>query len=458
MRGAGKTKTRTIGYCLILSMTLVLWILDYGSAAVKYRLGTGDAIDFAAVSKINHGAGSGLDADMVDGKHASDFMASGTGGIKDTDIDWGLSSGQINTDDIPEGAANKYFSGKTTDNLPEGTTNKYNPFGASVDSAEITDGAITNADVSGAAAIVESKLGLNYATHSNAYDPTSDEKAALAGTSGTPSAANRYVTNSDSRLSDARTPLAHASSHASGGADALTGDLDSNARIAVRKNTGGADVGERRRLNLIEGSNVTLTVTDDPVDEEIDVTIASSGGGSSTFAGLTDTPSSYTGQAGKYAKVNATEDGLEFAAVGSGANPSFSVHKNGTDQTGVATVTWTKLTWPTEEFDTNNDFATDKFTPTVAGKYMLTASVWFTTMADGKAGWVAIYKNGTAYKKGSYSLTGGGTSGYQSVVTCVADANGSTDYFEAYCFQNSGSDKTASGSTDTTYFQGCKVD
>lgn len=35
---------------------------------------------------------------------------------------------------------------------------------------------------------------------------TSDEKAALAGTSGMPSASNKYVTDSDSRMTDARTP------------------------------------------------------------------------------------------------------------------------------------------------------------------------------------------------------------------------------------------------------------
>lgn len=39
--------------------------------------------------------------------------------------------------------------------------------------------------------------------------PTSAQKAALAGTNGTPSDSNRYVTNSDPRLSDARTPTAH---------------------------------------------------------------------------------------------------------------------------------------------------------------------------------------------------------------------------------------------------------
>lgn len=55
-------------------------------------------------------------------------------------------------------------------------------------------------------------------------------------------------------------------------------DLDNNARIAIRRNTG-ADIGERRRLNFIEGSNVTMTITDDPANEEIDITINSTGGG-----------------------------------------------------------------------------------------------------------------------------------------------------------------------------------
>ena len=45
--------------------------------------------------------------------------------------------------------------------------------------------------------------------HSNTNDPTTDQKAALAGTNGTPSSTNKYVTNSDSRLSDARTPTSH---------------------------------------------------------------------------------------------------------------------------------------------------------------------------------------------------------------------------------------------------------
>lgn len=59
---------------------------------------------------------------------------------------------------------------------------------------------VENADVAAAAGIVESKLALNYATHSPANDPTADQKAALAGTSGSPSGTNKFVTNQDGRL------------------------------------------------------------------------------------------------------------------------------------------------------------------------------------------------------------------------------------------------------------------
>jgi len=60
-----------------------------------------------------------------------------------------------------------------------------------------------------------------------------------------------------------------------------TAALGNNARIAVSKNSG-ATVGMRRRVNLIEGTNITLTIADDAGNEEVDVTIAASGGGGMT--------------------------------------------------------------------------------------------------------------------------------------------------------------------------------
>jgi len=48
--------------------------------------------------------------------------------------------------------------------------------------------------------------------------------------------------------------------------------------LSVSKNAG-ATVGTRRKLNFMEGANVTLTIADDAGNGEIDITINASGGG-----------------------------------------------------------------------------------------------------------------------------------------------------------------------------------
>lgn len=76
----------------------------------------------------------------------------------------------------------------------------------------------------------------------------------------------------------------------------------------LRKNSTGSDF-ERRRVNLVEGSNVTLTVSDDSTNNEIDVTIASTGGsgtpgGSDTHVQFNDS-SAFGGEAAfTYDKTN----------------------------------------------------------------------------------------------------------------------------------------------------------
>lgn len=54
---------------------------------------------------------------------------------------------------------------------------------------------------------------------------------------------------------------------------------------AVRKNSTGSDF-RRARINFIEGTNVTLTVSDDSANNEVDVTIASTGGGTGITQGM----------------------------------------------------------------------------------------------------------------------------------------------------------------------------
>lgn len=77
-----------------------------------------------------------------------------------------------------------------------------------------------------------------------------------------------------------RTPTSHKSSHQDGGSDeisvaGLSGVLADNQKIAVLK--GGVAVGSRAALNLIEGTNITLTVADNGTDGRVDVTVTSTG-------------------------------------------------------------------------------------------------------------------------------------------------------------------------------------
>ncbi len=134
--------------------------------------------------------------------------------------------------------------------------------------------------------------------------------------------------------------------------------------------------------------------------------------------------------------------------------PCFSVHKNGTDQT-ITTNTSTKLTWSTELFDTNSDFASDRFTPTVAGKYILTGTVVFTDIADGNRMQFSVYKNGAIDKTAAVKAAGVNQDGV--TIAVVVDANGSTDYFELYIWHNKGSDADIDGGAMDSFFTGAKV-
>lgn len=65
------------------------------------------------------------------------------------------------------------------------------------------------------------------------------------------------------------------------GSGQITLDVKPNTsqqQIAVRKGNSGSAIGTRQRLNFNEGSNVTLTIADDSANDEVDITIAASGG------------------------------------------------------------------------------------------------------------------------------------------------------------------------------------
>jgi hypothetical protein len=138
-------------------------------------------------------------------------------------------------------------------------------------------------------------------------------------------------------------------------------------------------------------------------------------------------------------------------AFSAGTGPAFSAYPSGT--LSISNNTNTKILFQTEEFDTNNNFASSTFTPTVAGYYQLSTLVGTTAVITNEA-IISIYKNGSVYKyladpyASSIAMLGG---------SCLVYANGTTDYFEVYMTQYSGSSRTISSNSQVVWFQGVMV-
>jgi hypothetical protein len=124
-------------------------------------------------------------------------------------------------------------------------------------------------------------------------------------------------------------------------------------------------------------------------------------------------------------------------AMVSGNMPAFSAYI--TTQT-VSGDTATKMQFATENFDTNNNFDSTtnyRFTPTVAGYYLVTASSYFSSYSGGSFVNLTIYKNGTPFQEvqRTWPSTNPSNIGGSVIVFC----NGSTDYIEAYWYSAGGS-------------------
>jgi hypothetical protein len=118
----------------------------------------------------------------------------------------------------------------------------------------------------------------------------------------------------------------------------------------------------------------------------------------------------------------------------SGNMPAFSAYKSASQT--LTHNTNTLVTFDTESYDTNNNFASNRFTPTVAGYYQVCCvidyqgtfnrSYFFSNM---------LYKNGATVKSTSASLVMG-NGGEVSVINNPPPIymNGTTDYLEIYTY------------------------
>jgi hypothetical protein len=145
----------------------------------------------------------------------------------------------------------------------------------------------------------------------------------------------------------------------------------------------------------------------------------------------------------------------DLATNVAGTGPAFSAYQS-VQQTGVSATTWTKVTLTTELFDTNNNYASSRFTPTVAGYYQINGTVTIVTTNTTHFLISGIYKNGTLYTQASGVL--GNSNFYPtSIVSTLVYLNGSTDYVELYCYGSAGGAYNIYNTLENTNFNGVLV-
>ena len=138
--------------------------------------------------------------------------------------------------------------------------------------------------------------------------------------------------------------------------------------------------------------------------------------------------------------------------------PAFSATQTASATQSIANATSTKVLFDTEEFDTTNDYTSSTFTPSVEGYYLLRSQLWMDGANSQNTMQCRLYKNGSNYR--SLGIIGDAVN--QNVTlggSILVYANGTTDYFEIYAYQNSGSamNVVAGGNGDLTYFSGVLV-
>jgi hypothetical protein len=131
--------------------------------------------------------------------------------------------------------------------------------------------------------------------------------------------------------------------------------------------------------------------------------------------------------------------------------PAFSAYANAA--TSLTNGAFTKISFQVEDYDTNNNFASSRFTPTVAGYYQISAASNVSGGTTAELS-IAVYKNGSGHRQGSDFITAG-TQYAQSISTLVY-LNGSSDFVEIYLYIATAGKSTGTGD-NSVWFNGAMI-
>lgn len=130
--------------------------------------------------------------------------------------------------------------------------------------------------------------------------------------------------------------------------------------------------------------------------------------------------------------------------------PVFSAYA--TVAQSITTSTFTKITFGAEEFDSNSNFATSTFTPTVAGYYSIEGVVKVAGTNITRVA-VGLYKNGSEFARLSDVPLASVATWMMTVVSSGVSMNGTTDTLELWVFVTATTPTVAfNAATDTSRF------
>ena len=139
---------------------------------------------------------------------------------------------------------------------------------------------------------------------------------------------------------------------------------------------------------------------------------------------------------------------MQSGGITVGNTPYFFAYRGSSEQS-IANNTQTIIEYNTELYDSGScfDTGTYKFTPNVAGKYWINATVRMGSSTDADNCQIEIFKNTT-----TFSRVNGSNRNYSSIESsAIIDMNGSSDYIQAKIYQDTGGSANIAMNSDSTY-------
>jgi len=157
--------------------------------------------------------------------------------------------------------------------------------------------------------------------------------------------------------------------------------------------------------------------------------------------------------------VTITNNGTQTGFGGTNT-PAFSVYLSG--NVSLSNATQTKLTFDSEEYDSGSVFASNKFTPGVVGKYVISAGASIDSDQSSNCDQVklSIYKNGSALRVVEPDFRGNPGRRANPTFSYLINVTSTSDYFEIYAYHSAaitGSGVFVQGGASYTYFNGYKI-